>query len=36
VDPARLLQAVRDREAQRRKEKSRQQPASIEPVEKDW
>lgn len=36
VDPARMLQAIRDREAQRRKEKSQQQPASMEPVDKDW
>jgi hypothetical protein len=36
MDPARLLQAIRDREAQRRKERSRRQPASMEPVDKDW
>jgi hypothetical protein len=35
ADPARLLQAVRDREARRRREKSRSR-ADYEPVEKDW
>jgi hypothetical protein len=35
ADPSRLLQAVRDREAARRKNKSRR-PAGYEPVEKDW
>ena len=35
ADPARLLQAVRDREAERRKAKDRKR-AGYEPVEKDW
>jgi hypothetical protein len=35
ADASRLLQAVRDREAQRRKDRSRQSAGS-EPVEKDW
>jgi len=36
ADPAQLLQAVRDREAQRRSERSRAPSAGYEPVEKDW
>ena len=37
VDPRRLLQAVRDREAQRRREKAKQQqPAGYSAVDKDW
>jgi len=36
ADPARLLQEVRDREAQRRREKAQRQRAGYEPVEKDW
>jgi Ca-activated chloride channel family protein len=35
-DPAQLLQAVRDREAQRRRARSRAPRAGYEPVEKDW
>ena len=36
VDPARLLQAVRDREAQRRRMRERRGQAQREPVAKDW
>ncbi len=36
ADPARLLQAVRDQEARRRREKGQRQPDSGEPVAKDW
>jgi len=36
VDPARLLQAVRDREAQRRRDRERRQRFQQEPVDKDW
>ena len=36
TDPARLLQAIRDREAERRREKDRRQRLEREPVEKDW
>jgi hypothetical protein len=36
IDPAQLLQAVRDREAQRRRERSRAPRGGYEPVEKDW
>jgi hypothetical protein len=35
TDPAQLLQEVRDREAQRRRERAKQQ-AGYESVEKDW
>jgi Ca-activated chloride channel family protein len=35
-DPAQLLQAVRDREAQRQRSRSRAPRAGYEPVEKDW
>ncbi len=36
TDPARLLQAIRDREAERRREKERRGRMEREPVEKDW
>ena len=36
TDPARLLQAIRDREAERRREKERRAQLAREPVEKDW
>jgi Ca-activated chloride channel family protein len=36
MDPAQLLQAVRDREAQRRRERDARQRAGYETVEKDW
>ena len=36
IDPRRLLQAVRDREAQRRREKSKQGQTRRGAVEKDW
>ena len=36
VDPARLLQAVRDREAQRRNEREQRGTAGHDTVEKDW
>ena len=36
ADPARLLQAVRDREARRQREKSRRKHGGYTPVEKDW
>ena len=36
MDPSRILQAVRDREAQRRRDKDRRQSANSVPVEKDW
>jgi hypothetical protein len=36
MDPAQLLQAVRDREAQRRHERDARQRAGYETVEKDW
>jgi hypothetical protein len=36
TDPAQLLQAVRDREAQRRHERDARQRAGYETVEKDW
>lgn len=35
-DPSQMLQGVRDREAQRRRERSQRQPQGYEPVEKDW
>ncbi|NUQ62555.1 MAG: VWA domain-containing protein [Pirellulales bacterium] len=36
VDPSRALQAVRDREAQRRRDRENQQRLTQDPVEKDW
>ncbi|WP_372895196.1 VWA domain-containing protein [Stieleria sp.] len=36
MDPSRVLQAVRDREAQRRRERDQRQRAGQMPVEKDW
>ena len=36
TDPARLLQAIRDREAQRRREQQRRGQFQRDPVEKDW
>ena len=36
ADPAQLLQAVRDREAQRRHEREQQGTAGHDTVEKDW
>jgi hypothetical protein len=36
VDPAQLLQAVRDREAQRRHDREQQGSAAQDTVEKDW
>ncbi len=36
ADPSRLLQAVRDREAQRRRDKQKQQTMAQDAVEKDW
>ncbi len=36
VDPAQLLQAVRDREAQRRRDAGQRGPAGYDTVEKDW
>jgi Ca-activated chloride channel family protein len=36
MDPAQLLQSVRDREAQRRRERSGKENAGYETVEKDW
>lgn len=36
TDPARLLQAIRDREAERRREKEQRGRMEREPVEKDW
>ncbi len=36
IDPSRLLQAVRDREAQRRRDRDRRQSIGQVPVEKDW
>jgi hypothetical protein len=36
IDPAQLLQQVRDREAQRRRERERRPRAGYESVEKDW
>ncbi|PAY19887.1 hypothetical protein CKO51_08610 [Rhodopirellula sp. SM50] len=36
MDPSRVLQAVRDREAQRRRERDQRQRAGQIPVEKDW
>ncbi len=36
VDPSRALQAVRDREAQRRRDRENRQRLTQEPVEKDW
>ena len=36
MDPSRILQAVRDREAQRRRDKDKRQPAGRVPVDKDW
>ncbi len=35
-DPGQLLQGVRDREAQRRREKEKGRHGAYEPVEKDW
>ena len=34
-DPSQLLQGVRDREAERRRDRERS-PSRYEPVEKDW
>lgn len=36
MDPSRVLQAVRDREAQRRRDQEKRQHAGQVPVEKDW
>ena len=36
MDMSHLLQAVRDREAQRQRDKQQRQPAGYSPVEKDW
>jgi len=36
TDPSRALQAVRDREAQRRRDRENRQRLTQEPVEKDW
>ena len=36
MDPTRALQAVRDREAQRRRDKNERQNATQVPVAKDW
>ena len=36
VDPAQLLQAVRDREAQRRRDREQRGPERYDTVEKDW
>jgi hypothetical protein len=36
MDPAQLLQAVRDREAERRRERAGRQTAPYETVEQDW
>ncbi len=36
MDPSRILQAVRDREAQRRKDQEQRVMAGQAPVEKDW
>ncbi|NLS95525.1 MAG: VWA domain-containing protein [Planctomycetaceae bacterium] len=36
TDPARLLQAIRDREAERRRDQERRAQMEREPVEKDW
>jgi Ca-activated chloride channel family protein len=36
MDPAQLLQAVRDREAQRRRHRAKRESAGYETVEKDW
>lgn len=36
TDPARLLQAVRDREARRRRDRTQRQHADRQAVEKDW
>jgi hypothetical protein len=36
VDPAQLLQAVRDREAQRRRDREQRGTERYETVEKDW
>jgi len=36
ADPAQLLQAVRDREAQRRRKREGRGSGSHDPVEKDW
>ena len=36
MDPAQLLQAVRDREAQRRRERAKRQTEGYETVERDW
>jgi hypothetical protein len=36
ADPSRALQAVRDREAQRRRDRETRQRLTQEPVEKDW
>ncbi|MGI6420152.1 MAG: VWA domain-containing protein [Thermoguttaceae bacterium] len=36
ADPARLLQAIRDREAQRRRDRQQRQRYQQDPVEKDW
>jgi Ca-activated chloride channel family protein len=35
-DPARLLQKIRDREAQRRKDREKRQRGGQDPVDKDW
>jgi hypothetical protein len=36
MDPAQLLQSVRDREAQRRRERAERRSGGYETVEKDW
>ena len=36
ADPSQLLQGVRDREAQRREQRAKQQQLRYEPVDKDW
>lgn len=36
ADPSQLLQSVRDREAQRHRERSEREQRGYEPVEKDW
>jgi hypothetical protein len=36
MDPAQLLQAVRDREAQRRRDRAKRQTEGYETVERDW
>jgi hypothetical protein len=36
MDPAQLLQAVRDREARRRRDRANRERAGYESVERDW